>query len=128
MAVRLRPLTPEFAIVRLDPGGEVPAWAGRGSLTMVTRSPDELSILVEADLVPEGVQCERGWCGVVIVGPLPFTLTGVLASVLQPLADAAIPILAMSTFDTDYVFVKGSDRMRAMTALTGAGHVVVQGA
>ena len=39
-------------------------------------------------------------------GPFPFSMTGVLASFLQPLAEAQIPIFAISTFDTDYVLIK----------------------
>jgi uncharacterized protein len=49
-------------------------------------------------------------------------MTGVLASFLQPLAEAKIPIFAISTFDTDYVLVKHEDLERAQKALAAAGH------
>ena len=39
-------------------------------------------------------------------GPFPFSLTGVLASFIDPLAMNGVPIFAISTFDTDYVLVK----------------------
>ena len=128
MALRLRSLDGEFAIARLASDAEVPDWAGQGPVRMVTRTPDELSILVVAAHVPDDVRAERGWRGLVLAGPLPFSMTGVLASVLQPLADAGVPILAMSTFETDYVFVKGDDLSRALEALATAGHVVAQDA
>jgi hypothetical protein len=124
MPQRLRSLPGEFAIARLPPHAAVPDWAGDGCVTMVTRSPDELSILVGATQVPDDVRNERGWCGFVLVGPFPFSTTGVLASVLQPLALAGVPILAMSTFDTDYVFVKRDDQGRAIAAMIAAGHDV----
>jgi hypothetical protein len=57
-------------------------------------------------------------------GPFPFDLTGVLASVLEPLRDAGVPILAVSTFDTDYVFVPGPRLDAASAALRDAGHRV----
>lgn len=49
-------------------------------------------------------------------------MTGVLASFIQPLAEAAIPVFAISTFDTDYVLIKPENLERAMAALTSAGH------
>lgn len=57
-------------------------------------------------------------------GPFPFSMTGVLASFLQPLAEAQIPIfvLAISTFDTDYVLIKRENLKEAVMALGAAGH------
>jgi len=58
------------------------------------------------------------------VGPLDFGLTGVLASVAEPLAKADVSIFALSTFDTDYVLVKEESVERAIAALAAAGHQV----
>jgi hypothetical protein len=65
---------------------------------------------------------ERGWAALEIVGPLDFTLTGVLASFAGPLAEARIPVFAISTFDTDYVLVKTENLDAAVRALSSAGH------
>jgi hypothetical protein len=46
----------------------------------------------------------------------------VLASFLDPLASAGIPIFAVSTFDTDYVLVKEELTSVALRALQDAGH------
>lgn len=121
--LRLRALDGVFAIARLDPRDTVPSWAHAGTFAAVTRTPAELSILTDAS-VPGDVTCERGWCGFVVEGPLPFTMTGVLASLTAPLAAAGITILATATYDTDYLFVKAPDRARAVAALTQAGHIV----
>jgi len=59
-------------------------------------------------------------------GPFPFAMTGVLASFVQPLAEAEIPIFAISTFDTDYVLVKSEDLDAALAALSAAGHMRTQ--
>ena len=55
-------------------------------------------------------------------GPFPFSMTGVLASFIQPLADAGIPIFAISTFDTDYVLVKRDTLRASLQVLANAGH------
>ena len=46
-------------------------------------------------------------------GPLDFSLTGVLATLLQPLAEAEISVFTISTFDTDWVLVPVGDADRA---------------
>jgi len=72
--------------------------------------------------VAEGVRVERGWVALKLEGPFPFSMTGVLASFLQPLAEAKIPIFAIATFDTDYVLVKREDLEQAKNKLAAAGH------
>ena len=60
--------------------------------------------------------------GLKLEGPFPFSMTGVLASFVQPLAQAQIPIFAISTFDTDYVLIKRENLEQAVLALAAAGH------
>jgi hypothetical protein len=59
-----------------------------------------------------------------VAGPLDFALTGVLAALAVPLAEARVSIFAVSTFDTDYVLVADTDLGRALSALRAAGHRV----
>jgi hypothetical protein len=100
----------------------VPAWALEGALFSVTRTDDELSVVCQEQRVPEGVRAEKDWVALKLEGPFPFSMTGVLASFLQPLAQARISIFAISTFDTDYVLIKQQDAERAVEVLALAGH------
>jgi hypothetical protein len=111
-----------FAVARLAHGTRVPAWALHGELTSITRTPEELSIVCAADAVPADARAERGWRAIRVAGTIDFALTGILASVLAPLAAAGISIFAVSTFDTDYVLVREAALDRALAALSGAGH------
>ena len=114
-----------LAVVRLDPTAAVPAWAASGELTSVTRTADELSIVCdEASVPPDARAAVRGWRALKVAGPLDFALTGVLASLAVPLADARVSIFALSTYETDVVLVRAADLSRACAALTQAGHVV----
>jgi hypothetical protein len=72
--------------------------------------------------VPADVRCEPGWRALAVKGPLDFGLTGILASIAAPLAEAGISIFAISTFDTDYVLVKAERLDDAVEALRRAGH------
>jgi hypothetical protein len=114
----------EYAICRLGADGALPAWATRGRFFSVTQTSDELSIVCEAETVPNGVRLEAGWRVVGVQGPLDFELTGILAAMAEPLAAAGISIFAVSTFDTDYVLVRARDLERVLLTLRNAGHHV----
>ena len=115
-----------LAIVRLEPAAPVPGWAWSGDLCSVTRSAGELSVVCSEAAVPPDAQAQRGWRALKVEGPLDFSLTGVLAALAAPLADARISIFALSTYDTDYVLVRDADLARACEVLRGAGHVVAR--
>jgi hypothetical protein len=116
-------LSGEFSIWRLAADATLPE-ADPGSFLSVTRTDDELSIVSSATEVPSGARTESGWRCLRVEGPLPFALTGVLAALSAPLAEAGVPIFVISTYDTDYLLVKSVDLERACSALRGDGHVV----
>jgi len=88
----------------------------------ITRSAEELSIICPTNLAPSGFHHELGWKLLKIEGPFEFSEIGILASVAAPLAKANIGILAISTFDTDYLLVKKDDLAQVKAALQSAGH------
>ena len=128
MLLRLRVLGGELAIARLGPGEDVPGWAtgaGDAGPHAVVRTRAELSIVCDGARVPDGVRAERGWRALEVEGPLDLGLTGVLSALLASLADAGVPIFAVSTYDTDYVLVRSERLADAVAALRGAGHAVM---
>jgi hypothetical protein len=124
MTLDLTLLPSTFAVSRLAPNAPIPAWATTAPIFSVTRTIEELSIVAPEATVPADVRAERGWRALKIAGPIDFALTGVLASVLQPLAEAHIGIFAISTFDTDYILVRSEAVGAAIAALRAAGHKV----
>lgn len=93
----------------------------------MVRTHDELSIVCREDFCTEdrmvdAASIERGWVALKLEGPFPFSMTGVLASFVGPLAEAQIPIFAISTFDTDYVLIKRENLKGATLALAAARH------
>ena len=115
-------LSDSFAVCRLRADEDIPSWALSGSFCSLTRAPDELSIVCPQELVPEGVQAVRGWRSLKVEGKLDFTLVGILSSLTSSLAHVGIVVFVISTYDTDYVFVKESDLDRAVAALRKDGH------
>jgi hypothetical protein len=123
---RLTVLSETLAVCRLGASEVIPAWVSGVGFTSVTRTTEELSIVCEEPLVPaDQGRVEREWRALKLEGPIPFDQTGVLSSLLSPLAEAGIGIFAISTFDTDYVLVKSAKLERAIEALRAAGHTIV---
>jgi hypothetical protein len=111
-----------FAVCRLEADSPIPDWAIAGSLYCIARTADELSIVCPQTLVPQSTKAEREWRCLKVQGPLDFSLTGAMASLAAPMAEARISIFVFSTFDTDYLMVKQSDLRQALLALADAGH------
>jgi hypothetical protein len=120
--VQLRTLPDSYAIVRLEPGADLPEWVDKGPFRSVTRTEHEVSVVCRDHDVPEGENVDRGFTLLETIGPHDFSLTGVIASIVEPLADAEVPIFVLSTFESDYVLVRSSDLARAADALEAAGH------
>jgi len=120
--VQLRTLPDSYAVVRLQPGADLPEWVDKGPFRSVTRTEHEVSVVCRDHDVPEGESVDRGWTVLETMGPFDFSLTGAISSLVEPLAAAEVPIFVLSTFESDYVLVRSSDLARAVDALEDAGH------
>jgi hypothetical protein len=114
-----------FAVARFTADAPVPGWADRGTFVSITRTPDELSIVCEEAAVPDDVIAQRGFRCLKVHGPLDFGLTGILASIAVPLAQAGISIFAISTYDTDYILLPAGELEAAIKILSHAGHMIL---
>jgi uncharacterized protein len=111
----------ELSIVRLAPQAAIPAWLEISAhpLVSISFSANETSIVCPTNQVPDGQRTEGPWRAFEIDGPIDFALTGVLASVLNPLAAAGLGIFALSTYDTDWILVR-TDKLAAAGAVLAA--------
>ena|ERR1700682_2557312 len=125
--MRFKILEDRFAICRLDPGSAVPDWAAKGNFWSVTRTSDELSIICPEAGVPDHVKAERGFHCLQLEGPFDFQAIGILESFLAPLAQADVPMFAVSTYDTDCILIQEKHWERALSALVQAGHDTLGG-
>ncbi len=123
--LKFRQLPGSFAICRLAPGASLPQLNWAAPFVSVTRTTDELSIVCPADQAPAGAKSESPWTCFKLEGPFPFSLTGILASFLDPLAANSIPVFAVATFDTDYVLVKEEVAATALKTLQASGHQLI---
>ena len=86
----------------------------------------EKSLVCPTVMVPENaVTRDDGWKSFRICGELDFSLIGLLAGITHVLARARIGIFAVSTYKTDYVFLKEENLKKAILALTEAGYQIL---
>jgi len=73
-------------------------------------------------MAPNNVQQELGWRCLKVDATMKLQEVGILESLLQPLSEAGVPIFAVSTYNTDYVFVHDENLVTVVQALQKAGH------
>ena len=112
-----------YAVCRL-PAGEPVVAPSPGSFSLLVQAEEETTLVCPLDRAPAAAEIDAGWRCFRIEQSFDFSVPGILASVLEPLAKAGIGIFATSTFSTDYVLVKERDLDRAMEVLRAAGHRV----
>jgi hypothetical protein len=126
LALSLLPVT--LGVARLPAGSALPDWLDwTDPVVSVTRTDDEISIICPEERIPDDVTSEKGWRVFKVAGPLDISLTGILFSLLTPLAEAGVPILALSTYDTDYVLVRDGKVADAASALRRVAKVADTG-
>jgi hypothetical protein len=99
---------------------KIPAgWLG---LVSQTRTPEESSVI--GPWTGGGFGPYRAFS---VVGPLDPGLVGILAGLLEPLKRAGIPVLAVSTHDTDWVLVAADRAAETERVWAAAGFRVSDG-
>lgn len=102
----------------------LPDLLGSAALLSVTRTDQEISIVCEAGAAPQAAELDGPWRALYVCGPIPFGLTGVVASLVEPLAADDCPVFVISTFDGDVLLTPSDRHADATTALRRAGHTI----
>jgi hypothetical protein len=120
-------LPDRLAVCRLPPDAPLPVLPADG-LWSVTRTSEEMSVILPEAAIPRETdiewKIEPGWRVLRVEGTLDFSLTGILASIAEPLAESGVPLFALSTYDTDYILIRDADLEWAKSALAASGHEV----
>lgn len=93
----------------------------------ISATDEENSLICLTEYVPDNFT-ERidGWRALKIQGVLDFSLIGILSKILGLLAEAKIGIAAVSTYNTDYIFVKETDLGKAVETLAEANYKIIR--
>lgn len=92
----------------------------------VGKTDEENSLVCETHHVPDNtLEREDGWKAFRIIGVLDFALVGILSRISALLAEGEIGIFAVSTYNTDYIFVKAEQLEESVKLLTENGYEFV---
>ena len=122
--MRLEVLKQPFSVCKVE------SWDGvdlATSFTFAACTDEEKSLVCPEEFVPTEVLArEDGWRGLRIQGVLDFSLVGILARIASLLAEKAIPIFAVSTYNTDYLFMKSDVFEKALKILQENGYQLTE--
>jgi len=91
----------------------------------IGKTGEENSLVCETSRVPANTtEREDDWRALRVAGKLDFALVGILAELSTVLARRNIGIFAVSTYNTDYIFLKNARFEEAVSALEKAGYPV----
>lgn len=111
-----------FAVCRLR---ELPPALPPEAVWFLSRTPDEISLVIEAAHIPAGcARVEHGFTALRVAGTLDFALVGVLAELTALLAQAGISVFTVSTYDTDYLLLREMTLSVALAALEAGGWAI----
>ena len=113
-----------YGIARFAPDARISFRYERSFFYSLAKTDQELSLVCEEEFLPADVKAERGRRLIRVESTLAFSLTGIVAALAVPLAEASVSIFSVSTYDTDYLLVRDEDVEKAIAALERAGHKV----
>ena len=108
--MQLKILNNKLKVVKLKSNEIVPEIVYKQEFYSITKTNEELSIVLDESLEIQSDIVEDNWRAIKIVGTLDFALIGILSKISTILAQAKISIFAISTYNTDYILVK-SDKL-----------------
>ena len=115
--MELKILDNKLKVVKLEPNEIVPEIVYKQEFYSITKTDEELSIVVDEDVNISSDIVENNWKAIKIVGTLDFALIGILSRISTILAQAKISIYALSTYNTDYILVKDDKLEKAIKVL-----------
>ena len=124
-SLTLKLIDGKLSIHRFPAASQVPAQVYESNFYTISKTDDELSIVCSNSVKFDCDTSSTDWQGFKVIGPLDFSLTGIMAELSTVLAQANISIFAISTYDTDYILVKADKMPAASEALQSAGYSIV---
>lgn len=121
MSISLQRVPGEYAVHRLAPDAPVPDTVWQSPFVSISRSTDELSIMTAAGIHIQTQRTQAPWLAYRVAEAMDFDVVGVMAALTAPLAQAGIPLLAVATYDTDYILVHADSGEAAEITWRAAG-------
>jgi hypothetical protein len=118
-------LAKRYSVFRFNKDSTLPDWIYSSDFYSITKTKDETSVItIQNDIDLAGIEKNDNWRIIKIVGPLDFSLIGIIAEVSGIFKESRIFIFTISTYETDYILIKQKDLNSGIEALREEGHKV----
>ena len=124
--ITLVPLDDLFTIYQLPDFKAVPSEIYNAGFFSVTSTGEEISVVTNCKTRFPDLKSNEGWKCFRVEGILGFSLVGIINEITGPLKDNKIPVYILSTFNTDYIFVKEESFPKAIEVLRLSGSINVK--
>ena len=111
--INLIPLTDIYTIYQINDSKRIPDLILESEFYSITKTKEEISIVTNCDFNFEELKSVKDWCGFKIEGVLDFSMIGIINEITKPLKENKISVFIISTFNTDYIFVKKESFQKA---------------
>ena len=122
--LKIKLLDGTYAVCQMENVEKVPSWVEEKGFFSVTKTEDEISVVMFQDKISKDIKAEKDWRILKVEGTLDFSLIGILAKISSVLAENQISIFVISTFNTDYILVKEEKIEKAMAVLNLEGYEI----
>lgn len=121
--MELTQLKEDFAVCKLASLDQVNL---NRPFTFLSRTDEEISLVCPTQTLPGNTtHVDQGWKGLRIAGCLEFSMIGIIAKLSSLLAEHNISIFVVSTYNTDYIFLKSGSYDDAIRILTGHDYQIL---
>lgn len=122
--MNLKILKEEFTVCKVENYDDVDF---DGEFVFIAYTDEEKSLVCPTGILPQNIiQREDGWRGFRIEGVLDFSLKGILYKISKILYEEEIGIFVISTYNTDYIFVKEEDLHQATRSLEKEHYKIIK--
>ncbi len=122
--MEIKKLNADFSVCKVIDYSEVD-W--NDEFLFIAKTDEENSLVCSTTSLPTNLlECENEWKGFRIQGVLDFSLVGILSKISTLLAENGIAIYAISTYNTDYIFVKKNVYEQALNVLIKNDYTIVE--
>jgi hypothetical protein len=119
---RITILANEFTIHRFEAEEPIPKKIFESKYYWIGKTEEELSVVCDSKITLNSSKSDGNWSILKLIGQFDFSVVGILADITRVLSEAGISIVALSTYDTDYIMVKTTKVHQAKKVLIEVGY------
>jgi len=113
----------KFSIIQIEIDQPIPASVFDCEFYSITKTKDEVSIIVNRNIDVPYAKISDGWRGFKVEGILDLSMVGIIFSIVAPLKENGISVFVTSTYNTDYLLVKESSFDKSVEILENSGYI-----